>query len=194
MFQHPANRIRTGAAYGCACGCAACSDRSYGNYGAESAKKWDPDPTYLSTCKDYEKQYKKWLKAYNKYQSLPAFLGIRTGPEVEKAMSAMRKAKAAGEAALAKCQGEEYTAAAEQLASAPTLSTEELMAISGGGVSQFSQGGASNILVPLIGIGVLGLGGLVVYRVVQNRKVAAKKAAAKKATPAAPASATRAVA
>ena len=71
-------------------------------------------------------------------------------------MSAMRKAKAAGEAALAKCQGEEYTAAAEQLASAPTLSTEELMAISGGGVSQFSQGGASKILVPLIGIGVLG--------------------------------------
>lgn len=180
MFQHPAHRIQTGAAYGCACGCAACSGSSYGNYGAESAKVFDPDPTYISTCEGYAKQYKKWLKAYNKYQSLPATLGIRTGPEVEKAMSAMRKAKAAAASALSKCQGEEYKLAAEQAENLPGLTPEELQQIAGGGVSPFSEG-ATNILVPLIGVGVLGIGGLVVYRVVQNRKAAAKKAAAKKA-------------
>ena len=178
MFQHPAQRIRTGAAYGCACGCAACSDSSYGSYG-ESAKRFDPDPTYLTSCPAYAKQYNKWQVYYNNYQSLPATLGIRTGPKVEKAMSGMRKAKTAAAAALAKCQSKDYEAAAEEVKNLPTLTDEDIRQISGAGTSQFSDG-ATNILVPIIGIGALGLGGLVVYRIVQNRKAAAKKAASAK--------------
>jgi hypothetical protein len=178
MFQHPANRR---SAYGgsCGCGCGSCGGSYAGTYGAESAKKWEPDAAYIATCADYAKQYNKWLKAYNEYQSLPAFLGIRTGPKVEKAMSKMRKAKAAGDAALAKCQGEEYKTLSETAPSSG-VSDEELMMIAGGGASQTGEG--TNLLIPIIGVGVLGIGGLVVYRIVQRKK-AAKARAAKASAP-----------
>jgi hypothetical protein len=182
MFQHPATRR---SAYGCSCGCGSCGGSYAGTYGAESAKKWTPDAAYIATCADYAKQYNKWLKAYNEYQSLPAVLGIRTGPKVEKAMSKMRSAKVAGDAALAKCQGEEYKTLSE---AAPTsgVSDEELMMIAGGGgAAQVGEG--TNLLIPLIGVGLLGFGGLVVYRIVQNKKRA--KARAAKASAPAPAQA-----
>jgi LPXTG-motif cell wall-anchored protein len=185
MFQHPANR-RTAYGGSCGCGCGSCGGSYAGTYGAESAKKWEPDAAYIATCADYAKQYNTWLKAYNEYQSLPAFIGIRTGPKVEKAMSKMRKAKAAGNAALAKCQGEEYKTLSETAPSSG-VSDEELMMIAGGGASQ-TGGGASqtgegtNLLIPIIGVGVLGIGGLVVYRIVQRKK-AAKARAAKASAP-----------
>lgn len=179
MFRHPANSRHS---YGCACGCGSCGSAYAGTYGAESAKKWDPDTSYIATCAEYEKQYNKWLKAYNTYQSLPAVLGIRTGPKVEKAMSAMRKAKTAGEAALAKCKSEEYKTLSEAPVSSG-ISDEEIMMISGGGAAQ--TGGGTNLLVPIIGLGVLGVGGLVVYRIVQRNKAAKARGATKAATKAA---------
>jgi hypothetical protein len=184
MFQHPANS-RHGYGGACGCGCGTCGSAYAGTYGAESAKKWDPDTSYIATCAEYEKQYNKWLKAYNTYQSLPAVLGIRTGPKVETAMSAMRKAKAAGEAALAKCKSEEY----KTLSEAPVgggVSDEELMAIAGGGAAA-QTGGGTNLLIPIIGLGVLGVGGLVVYRIVQRNKATKARAAAKAKTTPAPA-------
>lgn len=190
MFQHPANS-RHGYGGACGCGCGTCGSAYAGTYGAESAKKWDPDTSYIATCAEYEKQYSKWLKAYNTYQSLPAFLGIRTGPKVEKAMSAMRKAKAAGEAALAKCKSEEYKTLSETPVSTG-ISDEDLMTISGGGAAQ--MGGGTNLLVPIIGLGVLGVGGLVVYRIVQKNKATKARAAAKaKTAPAATPSAAPAM-
>ena len=183
MFRHPAT---TRSDYGRSCGCGTCAPSYGGTYG-ESAKKWTPDASYISTCPDYEKQYKKWLKAYSAYQALPAFLGIRTGKKVERYIADMKTAKVAGDAALAKCQGAEYQTLATTAPSGG-ISDEELMTIAGGGgfaSSGGDSGGGVNLLIPVIGVGVLGIGGLIAYRVIQRNKAAkarAAKAASQKVT------------
>lgn len=176
MFQHTSARRRT---YGCSCGCGTCAG-AYGSAYGEAATKWEPDGTYLTSCKEYKKQYDKWVKAYKQYQSLPAVLGIRTGPKVEKAVAAMKTAKVAGEAAKATCEGEEYQTLSAQITAAGStgggLTPEEILTVAGGGASQT---GSDNTLLYVLGAAVVGVGGFLGYRVYLRQKArAAKKVAA----------------
>jgi LPXTG-motif cell wall-anchored protein len=187
MFQHPSHRSNPAReASGCACGCGTCgdkpttsfapSDASYGVFKWSSPEgggtKWEIDSTYLETCKEYKKQYNLWLKAAKKFDDTPSFIGLRVGgrnSKSDKAYRAMKSAKRKGEAALAKCQGKEFK---ESMAPpSETISDAEIQQlVSGGGASQ--TGEDSNVLVYVIGAGILAIGGLVVYKIVKKGKKA----------------------
>jgi hypothetical protein len=198
MFQHPSHRSNPArGAYGCACGCGTCGDKpatsfapsanSYGVFkwsGPEGGKtKWEIESTYLETCPAYKKQYNIWLKAAQKFENTPSFLGLRAGgrnSKADKAYRAMKTAKRKGEAALAKCQGKEFATASAPVGGEMS-DTEIQQLISGGGAEQ--TGSDSNVLVYAIGAGVLAIGGLVVYKIVRKKKKAAPSTSAPVATP-----------
>lgn len=187
MFQHPSHRSNPAhGAYECDCGCGTCGDRPSTSFAPSSASygvfkwsgsgkggtKWEIDPTYLETCKGYKKQYNIWLKAAEKFESTPSFIGLRVGgknSKADKAYRAMKAAKRKGEAALAKCQGKEFATAATPVGG--EISDAEMQQlISGGGADAVGEG--TNPLVYVIGAGVLAIGGLVVYKIVKKGKKA----------------------